>query len=274
MNFLPFVLILTTVICFSCSVLSVLTKTNFNKLNLIEAELDLENRSFGKIQETAFLYFPGKIKLKRKIKYENHRLNLDHYERSKCNLNPCLTSKIGFNFLIQSIQELYSPLFQSKEEAKALAIELKKKYTQLKKEGAEITIISLNPQPQSMKAIYKGMLLGNKNTPPFETLFFYNNEAQSNPLCFRFAKMSLFKLALGEELTSKILEFEENNFLSSKKKLKKEEVLQFLKDDGKSEKEIEKIMALFTFREPKKSIIHVEESNTNLGLRYQLFKKL
>ncbi len=274
MNFIPFIIILTTVITFSSSILMLSIKSHLNQLIVIESELTLENRNFDQVQETAFYYLPGKIKIKRKSNYENQRLNQDHYERSKCNLCYCFSSQEGMDFLIRCFQKLYSSLLTDQEDGKRLAFALKAQYLDLKKNHPEITLIHLSPSEPDLKNLYKKMFQGFQDVPRFENLFFVDEESHHKPLCFRYAKMPLFQIALGEELSSKFIEFEELDFSTAKKKLTKEECVQFLTDHGKSKTEIEALLHLFTFKEPKKRVIHVEACDPKFGLHHQMIKKL
>lgn len=268
MSFISFLIILMIALGFFYEALISESKAFFRIFSNYESKQIQDHESFSQLNQTYFYYLDGKIKKPRNKSYYNPRLNLDFYERSKCNIASCLKDEKGKDLLKRLLLNLFPQIFKEEHEAikliKAWHLSVEKE----KNHPSTLSIYRLKPEDPIDVLVYEKLIYH----PLFEKLFYFDALSNKKPLCFRFAKMPLFEIALGKELSDLILDKEKQHFDETKKKLTIEEIKAFLKDQGHEDK-IPFITRLFAFKEPKKRMIHVESIDKNRNIKTTLFKK-
>jgi hypothetical protein len=258
MNFLIFILFLMTAFSFYYSFTLQEVKALSRRLTLMQTQSQMHQLLFKSINETYFYYLEGKIKKPKGTEYINHRLNDDDYERGKCNIYACLTSKENEFLLKKLLMSLYPELFGDEIQCQALIDHFK----MLEKKFSPPDLYHLKPELAELALIYEKLL----STPTFRFLFLYDRKAHQKPLTFRFAKQALFNAALGPELAHSVLKQEKEHFEKTRKKLTRDEVKAALSLAGVDESLISQILNFFAFKEPNKRWIHVKSIDPATGL--------
>lgn len=274
MNLIPFLLIFMTAISFYSGYLLKSSKSYLKQLVLLESSYHTEQTLFYNAEKTYFYYQPGKINLPKRKEYINFRENEDLYERSKCNLKPCFETKIGREYLKKALTSFYPDIFADESIAEDLIDALKNRYKLIKEEKIPITLYQLVPEDKNIKNLYLELLKNSAGPLAFSKLFFIEDKAHQKPLCFRYAKMPLFSLALGRQLSDSLLHFEKESFLNPDKKLKVEQVKNFFLDQGLSDEDAAKLLSYFSFKEPKKTWIHLVRQDNRLGAEASFLRQV
>ena len=274
MNFLPFLLVFMTAISLYSSLLFLEAKSYMKQLSSLEKKNHLNEKAQLSYQLTYFQYQKGKINYPKRTHYINFRNELDHYERSKCNLAVCFKTKQGMEFLKTAFLSIYPSFFLDEKELVDFLETWKGALKKMIQVPIPFSFYQIHFENLNDARIYKALLEGKSKSFPLETLFLYDEKGIDKPLCFRYAQTLLFEAALGKELSLQILDFERSSYRNPNKKLTKEELFKFLTDQGMNKEKINSIFSLFTFKEPKKKLIHIIEKNEKLGLESKLYNQL
>ncbi len=274
MNFIPFVLMMIALISFYLNQSIQNTRSTLKTYAWIEKSHALQKKASQALYKEAFFSYQGTIKGMKSKTYCNHRLGNRLEERAKYNLYSSLKEKFYSDFLIQLLIKLYPFHLSNEEESRNLVQALRLKLTQLEKTNAVIDLYRLTPVDPLLAKKYRDLLENSEMTIPFDQLFFIRKDAQRHPLCFRFAKLDLFFKVIDPNLAFALFEYEKQSYRNPNKKLTKEEIATFLKNQNQTEEEIEKIFALFSFKEPSKETVHIIETDPNFPLSCHLIKKL
>ena len=202
--------------------------------------------------------------------YINFRDNLDRYERAKCNIFACLGSDDKEKLLADFFLAFYPSVFSDQQSSLELVYSLKKKANKAKPE----TLLDLLPDDYDLRIKYLSLLNGIDASPKLDLFFFFDPSAQSNPICFRYAKKELFETALGKQLASSLIEYERNYYSIHTKKLSKELIESFLSEKIDDQDQIKTILSFFSFKEPKKKVIHIHKTDKDYLFSSDLIQKI
>jgi len=265
MNFIPFILIFIAAIGFVTSSLFEYEKSALKELFYFKKELLGSHVADTLLTTEYFESLNGVIKEKRLKTYPNHRLNTGYKERSKCNFLALFRTKESKNYFKKVLLSLYSPLFKGDDFlAETLIQTIEKRIKFLTEKKLDFSLLDLCPKDEGLKELYLLMLKGTlgyqhskEGYPPLEDFFTFDKENSGKSLYFHFAHETLFSLALGTELSIKVIEKEKSCFKEHRRALLVDEFKAFLAEEGMDEKEQKAFFELFQFNAPSKKRVNV-----------------
>jgi hypothetical protein len=265
MNFIPFILIFIAAIGFVTSSLFEYEKSALKELFYFKKELAGSHLADTLLATEYFESLNGVIKEKRLKNYPNHRANTGYKERSKCNFLALFKDRESKEYFKKLLLNLYAPLFKDDDFlAENLIQTIEKRIKFLTEKKLDFSLLNLCPKDEGLKEVYLLMLKGTtayQNTksgyPPLEDFFTFDKESKGKPLCFHFAHEKLFSLALGAELSLKVIEKEKSCFKEHRRGLLVDEFKVILTEEGIDEKEQKALFHLFQFNALSKKRLNV-----------------